>query len=76
MDLVNKFYQKILKNLNFNITFIKEDGKNYSYSDIYEFHNILQSQISKLIKTNKQVRICILTEKSFRMSALVSSSIF
>ena len=65
MDLVNKFYQKILKNLNSNVTFIKEDSKSYSYSDIFKFHNILQSQISKLIKTNKQVRICIIAEKSF-----------
>lgn len=75
MDLVNKFYQKILKNLNSNVTFIKEDSKSYSYSDIFKFHNILQSQISKFIKTNKQVRICIIAEKSFRMYASTISTV-
>ena len=75
MNLVNKFYHKILKNLNSNETFIKEDNKSYSYRDIFEFHNILQSQISKLIKANRQVRICILAEKSFRMYASTISTV-
>ena len=75
MDLVNNFYNKVLKNLNSEEIFIKENNKNYLYRDILSFHNELQSKISQSIKSNNQVKISILANKSFRMYASIISTI-
>ena len=75
MDLINSFYKKILDNLNSQEVFIKEKKKNYSYRNILDFHNELQSKIKKLFKTNKQLRISILANKSFRLYASIVSTI-
>ena len=75
MDLINSFYKKILDNLNSQEVFIKENNKNYSYSNILDFHNKLELKIKKTIKTNKQLKISILANKSFRMYASIISTI-
>jgi len=75
MDLVNGFYKKILDNLNSQEVFIKENKKNYSYRNILDFHNELQSKIKKSLKTKKQIKISILANKSFRMYASIVSTI-
>ena len=63
MDSTNKFYKKIIKNLNSKKKFIKKNQKYYYYKDIKNF--ILSLKIEIGIENSNTLRICTLSNKSF-----------
>ena len=67
----NLFYKKLIKNLNSDKRFIKENKKNYSYKNIRDFLYIFERKI--ISRGEKQIRISTLTEKTFRMYSSVAS---
>ena len=63
MESTNKFYKKIIKNLNSKKKFIKKNQKYYYYKDIKNF--ILSLKIEIGIENSNTLRICTLSNKSF-----------
>ena len=63
MESTNKFYKKIINNLNSEKKFIKKKKKFYYYKDIKNFILSLKTVISN--EKSKTLRICTLSNKSF-----------
>ena len=63
MNYVNKFYKKVVNNLNSKKKFIKKNKKYYYYKDIKNFILSFKDKISS--NNHQKLSICTLSDKSF-----------
>ena len=63
MNYVNKFYKKIVNNLNLKKKFIKKNKKYYYYKNIKNFILSFKEKISS--NNHQKLSICTLSDKSF-----------
>ena len=70
MNNVEKFYKKILSNLESKRTFIKDKEKNYKYTDIKKFLFFFEK---KVVSSKENLKICTILGKSFFLYSSILS---